>query len=249
MWNGWKNGCKVIGVAEHAPRLNHLVPYRSLYFADFDRYFDTMEEIRIEFAGETDVLTGFEIDYHAGMVEHYGKMLPRLPLDFVVGSVHSIDDWIVDLPSSLNESSYKDTSAYELYRVYFAAVREAAKSGLFDFIAHPDLVKKALPHQGMSKPDNLETTFRETAEMLAACDTGIEVNTRGLILSDVGEFYPAPGFLAACAKENVPVTISSDSHDGKRVGDNFQQAVDYIRKTGYRQYCYYKKRKRILVEI
>ena len=249
VWNGWNNGCNIIGIAEHGPRLNHRVPFRSLYFADFDHYFNTIEEIRLEFQGHCDILTGFELDYHPDMVEHYREVLPQLPLDFVIGAVHSIEDWIVDNPVSLKNSSFKDADAYELYHIYFNAVREAAETGLFNFIAHPDMVKKALPHAGMKKPDNLSKLYRETADILKACDTGIEVNTRGLILSDVGEFYPDFEFLSACAQAEVPVTIGSDSHDSNRVGESFEEAVDFIRQAGYKKICYYKSRRITFVEI
>lgn len=249
VWNGWKRGLKHIGICEHAPRMNHRVPWRALYFSELDRYFDTMEEIRMEFSGAAETLIGLEVDYHQGMVERYREILPRLPLDYVVGAIHTVKDWVVDLPDSISESSLLGMDAEGLYREYFTALREAARSGLFDYIAHPDFIKKALPHLNLSKPPQTERIYRETAETLAACKVGIEINTRGLILPDVGEYYPEEAFLRECARAGVPVTIGSDAHITDRVGDGVEGAVEYAYAAGYREICIWRKRELIALPI
>ncbi len=229
--------------------MNHRVPWRALYFSELDRYFDTLEEIKIEFEGTVEVLIGLEVDYHEGMVERYREILPRLPLDYVVGSIHTVKDWVIDLPGSLGESFLAEKRALEIYQAYFEALQEAARAGLFDYIAHPDFVKKALPHAGMAKPQSLGKLYRETAEILAAGKTGIEINSRGLLLPDVGEYYPDEGFLRECVKAGVPVTIGSDAHDSSRVGEGVAEAVEYASQAGCREVNIWRRREKVSLPI
>jgi histidinol-phosphatase (PHP family) len=133
----------------------------------------------LEFVDETEVLMGLELDYNEKMVAYYKDLLPRLPLDFVVGSIHSVSDWVIDLPDSFAQSSLRGLDANGIYQAYFLELQNAAKSGLFHFLAHPDFVKKALPLLKMSKPKDLSPLFRETADILSACEVGIEINTYG----------------------------------------------------------------------
>ena len=245
VWQGWKNGCTHIGIAEHAPRMNHIVPYRSLHFAEFDQYFNTIEEIQIEFKGQVEILTGLELDFNDRMTEEYADILPKLPLDFVIGSLHSMGDWIIDLKGSYEESSFRELNPYEICREYFANVKKAAECGLCDFIGHVDIIKFAFAMAGLKRPDNLETIYKDTAEALADNHAGIEINTRGLILEGVDEFYPDFDLLKACVKAGVPITISSDSHDGSRVGENFDKAVKYAKEAGAKEINIWRKRKRV----
>lgn len=246
VWQGWQNGLHIVGVSEHGPRFNHRVPFRSLHLAELDKYFDILEEIRLEFAGEIEVLFGLELDYNERMAEYYDKLLPRLPLDYVIGSIHSVDDWIPEIPETYQSSIYAGKTAKQLYQAYFGKLLEAAKSGLFDFLAHPDLVKKALPHLQMRKPDNLQPLYSETAKMLAVCDVGVEINTRGKLLPDVGEFYPDGEFLSECRRAGVPLTIGSDAHQYQNVGSGIEEAFQYAQKLGFSEVSIWRKRERFI---
>jgi len=249
VWQAWRNGLHIAGLSEHGPRFNYLVPFRSLSLAELDKYFHTIEEIRLEFAGEIEVLSGLELDYNQRMVEYYSNLLPRLPLDYVIGAIHSVEDWIPEIPQSYETSALAGKNAEQLYQAYFQKLTEAAQSGLFDFIAHPDLVKKALPHLGMKKPDNLQTLYQETAKMLAACDVGIEINTRGKLLPDVGEFYPHIDFLTECRRAGVHLTIGSDAHQPQNVGLAVEEAFRLAQSLGFAELSVWRKRKRYVSNL
>ena len=249
VWSGWKAGLQVIGVSEHGPRFNHRVPFRSLYLCELEKYFDILEEIRLEFKGEIEVLFGLELDYNEQMVEYYADLLPKLPLDYVIGSLHTVKDWIVEMPETLHGSSLQRMDAYGLYQVYFTELKEAAKTGLFNFIAHPDFVKKALPHLNMRKPEGLTEIFEDAAKMLAACEVGIEINTRGKILSDVGEYYPDDEFLTACRKAGVPLTFGSDAHEPRMVANGIPEAMTHAVKIGFSEFSIWRKRERYTASI
>lgn len=248
VWHAWKAGCQYIGISEHAPRFNHRAPFRSLYFCEFDRYFDTLDEIKMEFEGEAEVLTGLELDYNEWMEEHYRELLPQLPLDFTAGSVHTVKEWVMGVPGSFEESSLNNLDAEGIYEAYFEEVMNAARTGLFDFIAHPDLVKKYLPRLKLAKPANPAPIYQRAVEVLKACDVGIEINTRGM-LTAAGEYYPDDDFLRECARAGIPLTIGSDSHDMVSAGFGIEEAAAHARQIGFRQIHIWRKRERIPLNI
>ncbi len=59
--------------------------------------------------------------------------------DYVVGSVHFLGELAVDMDDFDVWDSGR--SVEEVWRRYFETLAEAARSGLFDILAHPDLVK------------------------------------------------------------------------------------------------------------
>ena len=73
---------------------------------------------------------------------------------------------------------------------YFETLGEAARTGMFDILAHPDLVK--VWGDRVPVPDGDLRRFYELAmDGIADCDVAIEVSTAGL-RKPVGEIYPAP---------------------------------------------------------
>lgn len=73
---------------------------------------------------------GIEVDYFPGKEDELGKLIEKIPVDYVIGSIHFIGDWNFDTDQSL----YGKWSNDKLYQKYFKLVQKTAKSGLFDII-------------------------------------------------------------------------------------------------------------------
>ncbi len=237
----WKRNLQVLGICEHAPRLNPKVPWRSLYFHEMDRYFQTLEEIRMEFEGELEVLRGLEVDYHAPVVGVIGPLLDRHRLDYVVGSVHFVDDWVIDDPDTLQSPPFKDCSPEELGDMYLRRLEEAAQSGLFQVMAHVDYIKKCWGHFG-GKPKNWDQRFRKTAQVFKESGVVVELNTRGWIQPAVGDAYPSRDMLNTLFEAGVPITIGSDAHSMERVGDGVERGMGVLHEIGYRELTLFRNR-------
>jgi len=83
------------------------------------------------------VKLGLEVDYVRGREEETRELLAPYPWDFLLGSLHNIDDLSVDDEPRLVDAVGVD----EAWRVYFETLAAAARSGLFESLSHPDLVK------------------------------------------------------------------------------------------------------------
>jgi histidinol-phosphatase (PHP family) len=121
---------------------------------------------------------------------------------------------------------------------------QASQSGLFDFIAHPDLVKKC----GHRPKGDLRPYYRDTLDAIEAAGIAMEVSTAGL-RKEVMEIYPSKGFLEEAFRRNIPVLLSSDSHAPAEVGYEFPRALEMVKEIGYRKLCAFQNREQILIPI
>jgi histidinol-phosphatase (PHP family) len=132
----------------------------------------------------------------------------------------------------------------EVWSKYFKAMTQAAQSGLFDFLAHPDLVKKF----GHRPKGDLRPYYRETLDAIEAAGIAMEVSTAGL-RKEVMEIYPSKIFLEEAFRKGIPVLISSDAHAPQEVGYEFDRAVSLVKEVGYREMSCFRDRKRVAVPL
>jgi len=173
------------------------------------------------------VKLGLEVDYVPGRERELRDLLEPYPWDYLLGSVHWIEGHSVD--SSPESGLWADLPVEEVWRRYFIALRGAARSGLFDVLSHPDLVKIF----GMRPaPEKIALHHEETADAIEASGVAVEVSTAGL-RKPVGELYPDPDFLEACRARGITITTASDAHVPELVGEDFDRALELARGAGY----------------
>ena len=163
----------------------------------------------------------------------------------MVGSVHFLREGAVDM----DDYSVWDTgrSAEEIWRRYFQTLGEAARSGLFDVLAHPDLVKMWGGERPLPEGD-LRRYYELAIEGIAESGIAVEVSTAGL-RKPAGEIYPAPAFLEMCLEAGAPVALSSDAHRPQDVGADYEQALELLAALGVRELCVFERRERRLEPI
>lgn len=219
-----------IGFADHFPLgLLGFEPRKQVTMlpGELDGYIRQVSDLRA--ASKTvNVKLGIEIDYLPGTEEKLGALLKNYSFDYIIGSIHFIDDWDFTHPMYADDYGTKDLD--ELYSSYFRLVRDACESGLFDIIGHIDVVKKF----GYRPEGNWDVLRRDTARLLKETGTCLELNTAGRD-APVGEFYPDRRFLELCIAEGVGVTLGSDAHGPGQVGRYFDEALILLKSVGCRE--------------
>ncbi len=99
-----------------------------------DDYVDAVQEAK---SRGLPVKLGLEVDYFPGIERELVELLEPYPWDFLLGSVHFVDGFAVDQEPGLVHR----IPVGEAWRRYFVWLRDAARSGLFDCLSHPDLIK------------------------------------------------------------------------------------------------------------
>ena len=204
-------------------------------------YFALVEEAR-RAVPTLPIRLGLEADYIPGHEAALRAFLAAYPFDYIYGSVHFLGAWGLDDPRYVDEYARRDIDA--VYDEYFRTVEAAARSGLFDIMAHLDLVKKF----GYRATGDLTETYRRVARTLAESEVCVEINSAGL-LKPVGEIYPQVDLLRALYAASVPVTLGSDAHAPHLVGHAFDQSVRLLREVGYTRLVRFQGRARSYVSL
>ncbi len=248
-----ERGIAELGVSEHIHRFRQALEVWSHPFWQANAIDDLDDYCR--FVREaTDLRLGIEADFVAGAEDRTANLLEAHDFDYVVGSVHFLRDEAIDMEEY---GVWRSTrSAEEIWRRYFQTLGEAARSGLFDILAHPDLVKVWGPthpthptHPGRPRPEgDLRRYYELAIDGIAESGIAVEVSTAGL-RKRARELYPAPAFLEMCLEAGAPVALSSDAHRPEDVGADYDQALELLERLGVGELCVFERRTRHLEEI
>jgi histidinol-phosphatase (PHP family) len=193
-----------------------------------------------EFVRTTPLRLGIEMDYLPGREDRTAALLDPHDFDYVIGSVHFLGDEAVDHDGWDIWDGHGDADA--IWRRYFETVAEAAHSGLFDLLAHPDLVKV----WGSARPvPERDPRFHYEPLVAAVAETGVavEVSTAGL-RKPVGELYPAPALAEMLVDADAAFSLSSDAHVPEDIGRDYAAAVEAMRSWGISEVAVFERRDR-----
>lgn len=245
-------GAAEIGVTEHCNRFSAFRPamefllqggpddpfFRCSFREDLAEYVDTLLEAQQR---GLPVKASIEVDYIPGEEARLKAILGAHPFDYIIGSIHFLGEWPIDYSP---DCGWPQADVDRAYLDYFRTLTAAARSGLFDVLAHPDLVKK-FRHVPSFPLDEL---YDEVAKALAEAGVAAEVSTAGLY-KPVGELYPSQALLERLRDRGVPITLGSDAHEPGEVARDLDQAVAAARRAGYDEVARFQRRQRELVPL
>jgi histidinol-phosphatase (PHP family) len=254
-----ERGIAELGVSEHIYRFRQALDvWRHPFWAAYAH--DDLDEYCAFVRQQTDLRLGIEADFVPGAEDRTANLLEARDFDYVVGSVHFVREGAVDMDDYSVWRSGR--SPEQIWTRYFQTIAESARSGLFDIVAHPDLVKYWTPPTPPTKPapstpadprrrrpdGDLRRYYEPAIEAIADSGVAVEVSTAGL-RKPAGELYPAPAFLEMCLQAGVPVALSSDAHRAEDVGADYEQALELLDRLGARELCVFEHRARRLQPI
>ncbi len=232
-----------IGFSDHSPMSSDFDDWR-MKDDEFERYIQIITDVQQKFSDKLQIRLGLECDYLPDCENWIETLNSRADFDYLIGSVHYIEaNWAVDDPNPKWVSKW-DGDIDTIWDRYWSLYRKCASSGLFDFLAHPDLVKKF----GHRPKGDLRRFYEPTIETLAANNIAIELSTAGL-RKPCAEMYPSRDFLMLAFEASIPLVISSDAHRPEEVGMDFVEAIKLAKSVGYTQTARFSKRIRTLVDL
>ena len=226
-------GLGELGFADHNPMAEQFDEWR-MHRDDLPRYLDEVERARAEFPQLT-IRLGLECDFIAGREAWIEELAGLANWDFFIGSVHYIPEgWDIDNPKHLRRHM---NNADEIWASYWQTYERAIRSGLYDFVGHPDLPKKF----GYRPEGDLRRFYEPSIAAMAECGVAFEINTSGL-RKECRELYPAPEFVALACEAGVPLLINSDSHDPGELTAGFAEGVALAKAAGYAKTARFSRR-------
>jgi histidinol-phosphatase (PHP family) len=242
-----ERGIAELGVAEHIHRfVQALAVWDHPWWRAWAR--DDVDAYCAFVRGETDLRLGIEADYVTGREDQIARFLEQRDWDYVVGSVHFVRNAGVDLEGPNWEHVWgRGDSPDRIWERYFATLAEAARSGLYDIMAHPDLVK--VWGSARPQPERDPRHYYEPAvEAMLEAGVAMEMSTAGL-RKPVGEIYPAPALLEMAVDAGLPIALSSDAHVPEQIGFRYDDAVAALRDAGVTELCVFERRERRMEPI
>ena len=233
-----KAGMKGIIFTCHCPMPEGFWPTVRMADSEFDAYVAMVDRAAKAFKGKLDVRLGLESEYFPGMEGWIEKLHQRADFDFILGAVHwQARDYLAKFETGTIEAFRKS---------YFNHLALSAETGLYDCLAHPDLVKNYHPDSWCLAI--VKGGISSALDRIAATGVAMELNTSGLNKS-YSEMNPGMEMLRMMADREIPVVIGSDSHRPHRVGEHFMTALSHLQEAGYEKVSYFLNRKRVDLKI
>ena len=188
---------------------------------------------------------GMEFGMTSDNREQFRKDLQRRPFDFVLGSIHFVDDLDVYF-----EEFWRDKTVFQAERRYLEETLNCVRiHDDFDVLAHLTYIAKTTAH-----PAPRAVTYEahrevidEILKVLVSKGKGLEMNTSGM--DRCGAFLPtADMFRRFKELGGEIVTIGSDAHTSNRVGQYAFDACD-IFKDIFGYVCTFENRKCIFHKL
>ncbi|MDA8441580.1 MAG: histidinol-phosphatase HisJ family protein [Peptococcaceae bacterium] len=179
---------------------------------------------------------GLEVDYRPGT--KWQDVVGTYPYDYLIGSVHEIENWPFDHPDY--SDGYSRWQGDDLYQAYFQLICEAAGSGLFQIMGHLDVIR--VFNFACQRP--LAELARPALECIREAGLAIELNTNGKY-KPVQDFYPSYAILQSACQLGIPVTLGSDAHAPEHVARDFVQAVQLLQAVGYKSIVSFEQKERL----
>jgi histidinol-phosphatase (PHP family) len=235
-----EHGIDELGVSEHVYRFAQALEiWRHPYWEgqaadDLDAY--------CEFVRTTPLRLGIECDFVPGSEDRIANLLER-GFDYVVGSVHflgergAVDDRRYDVWEKISDPD-------ELWATYFRWQAELVRSGLFDIVSHPDLVK-IWGHDRPHPQRDPRFHYEPLVEAIDECGIAVEVSTAGL-RKPVQEIYPARTLAEMCVDAGADFALSSDAHGPNQFGYGYDEAIELLASLGVERICVFEGRERRL---
>lgn len=234
-----KKGIKHFGISEHAYHFYQTADILRNSWVDERRFYDMDDYVELfkeAWRNHIDVKMSIEMDYTPGKHKQMEQFINSYDFDYVIGSIHWIDDFGIDLAEYKREWDKRDI--YDVYQRYFDQVVTLAQSNLFDIIGHIDLVKifNYIP----GDESFLIEQYERATTALAESKTCVEISTAGL-RKPTGTLYPDKRLLQMCHDKKIPIVLSSDAHVPEHVGADFDQALQLAREVGYNEIMTFSK--------
>lgn len=239
-------GFKAYGISEHAPRSHPRLLYRDEIEAgwdisrlkeNFDAYTTESNRLVDRFAGQLTVLRGFEAEVVPGAswAVEMSAFRQRGVFDYVVGSVHHVDEIPIDYrPDEFAQAVAVAGGVEALAIAYYETVTTMAEVLRPEVVGHLDLIRKFAAPFGSVDTPAARAAAERALEAVAAIDAIIDVNTSGLRVG-LGHPYPAPWIVERARDMGIAFCFGDDSHSPLQVGAGVDAARDYLLELGVRE--------------
>ncbi len=214
-----EQGFKTLGFSDHTP-WPYPKEYRSRIRMGMDEiadYTETLTKLRDEYKDKIDILIGYEVEYFPAYFDKLIRELKKYPVDYIIMGQHFVPDEITGFYTGAETNDDARLSAYA------DAVVEGMKTGLFSYVAHPDLIHY------VGSDDTYKRIMSKVIETAVDMDMPLEVNMYGF--AD-GRHYPSDRFYSFANQFGPKFVLGCDAHkpDMIKQPEKAKGLVDFLKR-------------------
>ena len=216
-----ERGLKIFGFSDHAPQWFPGDYYsRMRMFPDqLQDYCDKVRKVQTDYAGQLEIPLGLEAEYYPALFPTLLQQAKDAGIGYLLLGQH----WC----GNEEGESYNGhpTADVALLTRYCDQVIDAMHTGLFSYLAHPDLLNF------VGERAAYREQMRRICQAAKQTDTPLEINLLGI---RVGRHYPNKAFWELAAEENCPVVFGIDAHSPEEILDTDAEdtALKMIKQLG-----------------
>ena len=204
--NAIRRGLKIFGFSDHTPQYfpGDYYSFMRMYPEELDGYCQTVRQLQKDYQGKLEIPLVLEAEYYPAI---WGELLPRLQdqgIEYLILGQHWLDN---------EENAYgsgRATEDEDLLRRYCRQVMEGLETGVFTYLAHPDLF------HFVGSREIYRRHMRDLCRAAKDTQTPLEVNLLGIYHA---KHYPNPDFWEVAAEEGCKVILGMDAHTPEQVLD------------------------------
>ncbi|MDP6983744.1 MAG: histidinol-phosphatase [Candidatus Latescibacteria bacterium] len=238
-----RQGFAWVGLTEHIPPVSAQFLFPSEIEAGqtveskralFDEYFSTARTLQQEYRGQLDVLVGFETEGCSGYIEHVEQLRSQYEPDYIVGSLHHVQDIVIDGKSDwYAEAAAKVGGVDELYCAYFDQQFELMGALEPEVIGHFDLIRMHdEDYVSRSQRPAIKERIRRNLERAKEIGALLDLNVRALE-KGASEPYVTGSILEVAHELGVPCVPGDDSHGVATVGRHLDVGIARLQEYGF----------------
>ena len=213
---------------------------------DFEKYFAELDRVRELYKDEISIKNGLEFGIQKHTISKFENLFEKSPLDFVIMSVHEIDD------KELWDHSFQDgKTEEEYYRLYFENIYYLVQNyHNYSVLGHLDLLKRYDEKDGYNPFVENKEIITKILKYIIADGKGIELNTSS-IKYKLDDLMPSRDILKLYLELGGEIlTIGSDSHSKKDLcNSHIEELKQELRDIGFKKFCTFEKMKPIFHEL
>ncbi|MBC2703304.1 histidinol-phosphatase [Desulfobacula sp.] len=236
-------GFTKVGITEHVPPMNDnfLFPDEkkaNLTAVDihkrFGNYFNELNALKNKYASKIKIFAGMETETCTGYADHMNKLISTFQPDYIVGSVHHIDDIYFDYSKEDYDRTAGVCGSYDaMYEKYFDLQYEMIKTLKPFIVGHFDLIriydedyKKRLLHPKIKKKIIRNLTLIKSLNLV------MDFNLRPLARGEK-EPYITSSILKNVKEMGIRVVPGDDSHGVSEAGLHVDKAIEILTAHGF----------------
>ena len=236
-------GFKTVGITEHIPPVSDKFLYPDEIeqgltahdlFQRFALYFEELDRLKSLYQGDITIHRGMETETCTGYIPHVKKLIQRFKPDYIVGSVHHVDDIGFDYSRKEYDKAIQQCGSHEkMYLQYFDLQYEMIKKLRPFVVGHFDLIR--IHDNNYEKRLFTPEIFQKIQRnLLLIKDLGLvmDFNLRPLARGEK-EPYITRSLLPIIKKMNIPVVPGDDSHGKAQAGRHVQKAIQILEEFGF----------------